>query len=49
MLNLMDYNSTLKQWAEIHLNKKIIPPVISQPTNYDPLSVEGHQEVSKIQ
>ena len=28
--------------------KKIIPPVISQPTNYDPLSVEGHQEVSKI-
>lgn len=28
--------------------KKIIPPIISQPTNYDPLSVEGHQEVSKI-
>ena len=28
--------------------KKIIPPAISQPTNYDPLSVEGHQEVSKI-
>jgi len=28
--------------------KKIIPPVISQPTNYDPLSVEGHQEVSNI-
>ena len=28
--------------------KKIIPPVIPQPTNYDPLSVEGHQEVSKI-
>jgi len=28
--------------------KKIIPPIISQPTNYDPLSVEGHQEVSNI-
>ena len=28
--------------------KKIIPPIISQPTNYDPLSVEGHQEISKI-
>ena len=28
--------------------KKIIPPALSQPTNYDPLSVEGHQEVSKI-
>ena len=28
--------------------KKIIPPIISQPTNYDPLSVEGHQEVSKV-
>ena len=27
---------------------KIIPPIISQPTNYDPLSVEGHEEVSKI-
>ncbi|MFL2907056.1 MAG: LON domain containing protein [Nitrosopumilus sp.] len=28
--------------------KKIIPPALSQPDNYDPLSVEGHQEVSKI-
>ena len=28
--------------------KKIIPPPISQPTNYDPLSVEGHQEISEI-
>jgi len=28
--------------------KKIISPIISQPTNYDPLSVEGHQEISKI-
>ena len=28
--------------------KKIIPPIISQPINYDPLSVEGHQEISKI-
>ncbi len=28
--------------------KKIIPPSISQPTNYDPLSVEGHQEISTI-
>jgi Lon protease-like protein len=28
--------------------KKIIPPIISQPTNYDPFSVEGHHEVSKI-
>ena len=25
--------------------KKIIPPSIPQPTNYDPLSVEGHQEI----
>ncbi len=28
--------------------KKIIPPLISQPTNYDPLSVEGHQEISEM-
>ncbi|KAF6248029.1 LON domain containing protein [Nitrosopumilus sp. b3] len=28
--------------------KKIIPPSISQPENYDPLSVEGHQEISSI-
>ena len=28
--------------------KKIIPPSIPQPTNYDPLSVEGHQEISNI-
>ena len=28
--------------------KKIIPPPIPQPTNYDPLSVEGHQEISEI-
>ena len=28
--------------------KKIIPPSISQPANYDPLSVEGHQEISNI-
>ncbi|MCH8914516.1 MAG: LON peptidase substrate-binding domain-containing protein [Thaumarchaeota archaeon] len=28
--------------------KKIIPPLISQPANYDPLSVEGHQEISEI-
>ncbi|MGY5150517.1 MAG: LON peptidase substrate-binding domain-containing protein [Candidatus Nitrosopumilus sp. bin_68KS] len=28
--------------------KKIIPPSISQPENYDPLSVEGHQEISNI-
>jgi len=28
--------------------KKIIPPSISQPENYDPLSVEGHQQVSDI-
>jgi len=28
--------------------KKIIPPSISQPENYDPLSVEGHQQVSEI-
>ena len=28
--------------------KKIIPPSISQPANYDPLSVEGHQEISDI-
>jgi Lon protease-like protein len=28
--------------------KKIIPPSISQPEDYDPLSVEGHQQVSEI-
>ncbi|WP_179371595.1 LON peptidase substrate-binding domain-containing protein [Nitrosopumilus ureiphilus] len=28
--------------------KKIIPPSISQPANYDPLSVEGHQEISDM-
>ena len=28
--------------------KKIIPPLIPQPANYDPLSVEGHQEISEI-
>ena len=28
--------------------KKIISPIISQPENYDPLSVEGHQQVSEI-
>ena len=28
--------------------KKIIPPSISQPANYDPLSMEGHREVSDI-
>ncbi|MCE2614674.1 MAG: LON peptidase substrate-binding domain-containing protein [Nitrosopumilus sp. (ex Thoosa mismalolli)] len=28
--------------------KKIIEPAISQPANYDPLSVEGHSEVSEL-
>lgn len=28
--------------------KKIIPPSIPQPANYDPLSVEGHQEISEM-
>ena len=28
--------------------KKIIPPSISQPEDYDPLSVEGHQQVSEL-
>ena len=28
--------------------KRLIPPSITQPTNYDPLSVEGHQEISEI-
>ncbi len=28
--------------------KKIIPPLIPQPVNYDPLSVEGHQEISEM-
>lgn len=28
--------------------KKIIKPAISQPANYDPLSVEGHSEVSEL-
>ena len=27
---------------------KIIPPSIPQPTNYDPLSVEGHQEIFEL-
>ena len=27
--------------------KKIISPQIPQPENYDPLSVEGHEEISK--
>ena len=28
--------------------KKIIEPAISQPANYDPLSVEGHSQVSEL-
>ena len=28
--------------------KKIISPSISQPANYDPLSIEGHQEISEM-
>jgi len=28
--------------------KKIIPPSISQPVNYDPFSVEGHQQISEM-
>ena len=28
--------------------RKIIPSLIPQPVNYDPLSVEGHQEISDI-
>ena len=28
--------------------KKIVPPSIPQPVNYDPLSVEGHQEISEM-
>ena len=28
--------------------QRIIPPSISQPENYDPLSVEGHQEISEL-
>jgi len=28
--------------------KRIISPSIAQPVNYDPLSVEGHQEISEI-
>lgn len=28
--------------------KRIIEPAISQPTSYDPLSVEGHSEVSEL-
>ena len=28
--------------------KKIIPPSIPQPENYDQLSVEGHQQISEI-
>ena len=34
--------------VEIHFElKKIIAPQIPQPENYDPLSVEGHEEMSK--
>ncbi|MGI9567890.1 MAG: LON peptidase substrate-binding domain-containing protein [Nitrosopumilus sp.] len=28
--------------------KNIISPLISQPANYDPLSAEGHQEISEL-
>lgn len=28
--------------------KKIIPPSIAQPENYDPLSVEGHHQISEL-
>ena len=28
--------------------KRIIAPQMPQPTNYDPLSVEGHEEISKL-
>jgi Lon protease-like protein len=28
--------------------KRVIPPSIPQPANYDPLSVEGHQEISEM-
>lgn len=28
--------------------KRVIPPSITQPENYDPLSVEGHQEISEL-
>ncbi len=28
--------------------KKIIPPPITQPENYDPLSIEGHQQISEL-
>ena len=28
--------------------KRIISPSITQPANYDPLSVEGHQEISQM-
>ncbi len=28
--------------------KKIIAPSISQPKNYDPLSIEGHEEISSL-
>ncbi len=28
--------------------KRMIPPLIPQPENYDPLSVEGHHEISEL-
>ena len=35
-------------WEETHLKlRKLFRPSIPQPTNYDPLSVEGHQEISE--
>ena len=45
----MDCSYKLKQLEEIHLKfKRIISPSITQPANYDPLSVEGHQEISQM-
>jgi hypothetical protein len=28
--------------------KKIIPPSLAQPSNYDPYTVEGHQNISEL-
>ena len=35
-------------WQNSFKIKKLIAPQISQPENYDPLSVEGHEEISNL-
>ena len=44
----MAFNYILRLGRNSFQIKKIIEPAISQPENYDPLSVEGHSEVSEL-